>query len=273
MLDGGIVEDYMSRIKEFFKPKIRILWFVLAFLCLFYSLAVYMVGSGTFSFAIWLVGAAFWGICFLLAGKGRWASIPKTMRYVTYVVLAMLTVVFLTCQIAILSHFSDNGEKDLDYIIVLGAQVRSSGPSVIYRYRLEKAKDYMDNNSKTCCITTGAQGHNEPVSEGQGGADYLVKLGISADRIITETQSTDTVENIQSALDIINHKEGRMDNLRIGIVTNGFHVFRGVHIAQKLTDADVCGIAAYMQPQYIPNNMVRETFGILRDFFAGKLKL
>ena len=260
----------MSMIKELFTPGIRILWFALALLCLAYSVAVYMVGSGTFSFVIWLALAVFWGICFFFAGRGRWAAVPAAVRYVTYGVLTVMAIVFLICQIAILSHFFDKGEKNLDYVIVLGAQMRSSGPSVIYRYRLEKAKEYMDGNTDTICVTTGAQGNNEPVSEGQGGADYLVKLGIPEDRIRVEALSMDTEENIKNAFGIIELNEGSTSNLRIGIVTNGFHVFRGVHIAKKLTDAEVCGIAAYMQPQYIPNNMVRETFGILRDFFAGR---
>ena len=260
-------------IKELFTPGIRVLWLTLAFLCLAYSLAVYMVGSGTFSFAIWLTGAAFWAICFYFAGKGRWLAVPAVFRYAAYVILGIIAVVFTICQIAILSHFRDAGEKNLDYVIVLGAQMRPSGPSVIYRYRLEKAKEYLEANGEAKCITTGGRGKNEPVSEGEGGAEYLVSLGISESRIKAECQSEDTLENIQNALDIIEKTEGNTANLRIGIVTNGFHVFRGVHIARGLTDAEVCGIAAYMQPQYIPNNMVRETFGILRDFFSGRLKL
>ncbi len=256
-----------------FTPGIRILWFGLTVLCLLYAAMVYLVGSGTLSFMIWVVGAAFFSICFVFSGKGRWAAVPPAVRYISYAVIALCATVFLVCQIAMLSHFHDKGEKDLDYIIVLGAQMRSSGPSMIYQYRLEKAKEYLDDNLETKCITTGAQGSNEPVSEGQGGADYLVKLGVSEDRIEVENLSMDTEENIRNALDIIRQAEGSTENLRIGIVTNGFHVFRGIHIAQKLTDADVCGIAAYMQPQYIPNNMARETFGILRDFIAGRLKL
>ena len=129
----------------------------------------------------------------------------------------------------------------------------------------------MEENPSSRCITTGGQGVNEPVSEGQGGADYLVKLGVPEERITTETRSMDTEANIKNALEIIEAEAGKTEGLRIGIITNGFHVFRGTRIARKLTDAEVCGIAAYMQPQYIPNNMVRETFGILRDFFAGRL--
>ncbi len=260
-------------IKELFTPGIRILWLILALLCLAYSLMVYMVGSGTFSFAIWLVGAAFWGACFFFAGKERWRAVAPAIRYTIYVILTIAAVVFIVCQVAILSHFGDKGEKDLDYIIVLGAQMRADGPSVIYRYRLEKAKEYLEENGRTRCITTGGQGKNEPVSEGDGGAEYLVSLGIQNGRIEVENESMDTMANIRNALDIIKESEESTENLRIGIVTNGFHVFRGIHIAKGLTETEISGIAAYMQPQYIPNNLVRETFGILRDFFAGRLKL
>lgn len=266
----------------------RILWFVLMVLALAYALMVYMVGSGTFSFVIWLAGAAFFCACFFLAGNGRWPAVPKVVRQIAYVVIGVIAAVFVVCQIGILSHFSDKGEPDLDYIIVLGAQMRNDGPSVIYRYRLEKAREYLAANPDTICITTGGQGNNENISEGRGGADYLLSHGVDKSQLMSETMSRDTADNIRYALELIEEREEKRvdksnidfeknfmddrDNLRIGIVTNGFHVFRGIHIAKGLTDADVCGIAAYMQLQYIPNNMVRETFGIIRDFVAGRMK-
>ena len=151
--------------------------------------------------------------------------------------------------------------------------MRDSGPSVIYRYRLQKAGEYMQENPETICITTGGQGSNESVSEGEGGAEYLISLGVPDSRIMVEHESMTTPENLINALDMIEQENGSTEDLRIGIITNGFHVFRGVHIAKGLTDATVCGIAAYMQPQYIPNNMVRESFGIIRDFLAGGIKL
>lgn len=258
---------------KFFKPRIRILWLGLTVICLLYSAMVYMVGSGTFSFTIWLVGSAFFALCFYLAGKGRWKRVPKGLKCGAAAVITAVVAVFLVCFIAIFSHFFDEGEAGLDYIIVLGAQMRQSGPSVVYRYRLEKAESYLIENEDTVCITTGAQGSNEAISEGAGGRDYLIAKGIKADRIIAEEQSLDTDDNITNALAIIEEREGSTDGMRIGIVTNGFHVFRGVHIAQKLTTAEVYGIAAYMEPQYVPNNVVRECFGILRDLKNGLLEL
>lgn len=258
-------------IKRLFSPRIRVLWAILALVSFLYAVMVFLVGSGTFSFMIWLAGAVFFGLCFYLAGEGRWGKCPKAVRGISYILLGTGLSVFLICQICILSHFFDKGEPELDYVIVLGAQMRSTGPSVIYKYRLQKAKEYLDRNPDTICITTGGQGYNETVSEGEGGRDYLVSLGIYPDRILVENSSRDTAENVTNSMEIIRAQSVDENELKIGIITNGFHVFRGVHIARKVTSAEVSGIAAYMQFRFIPNNMVRECFGILRDFFAGRL--
>ena len=250
---------------------LRLLWLVPALICFIYAGIVYSVGSGTFSFVIWLAFTLFFWLCFFLSKKGRWQKVPVFLRGVTYAALSVGLVIFLLCQCAILSRFADKGEPDMDYIIVLGAQMRGDGPSVVYRYRLEKAKEYLDKNPGTICVATGGQGYNEPVSEGEGGARYLASLGVSESRIMAETSSVNTVQNIQNALDMIAEKAGDTKELKIGIVTNGFHVFRGVHIAKKLTGTSVCGLAARMEPLYVPNNMVREAFGIMKDLLTGKL--
>jgi uncharacterized SAM-binding protein YcdF (DUF218 family) len=243
----------------------RMIFLALMIICMIYSVSIYMVGSGTFSFVIWIVGAAFFGISFFLAGNGRWLKVPIALRALSYGLIALVLVALIICSVAMASHFGDKGEKDLDYIIVLGAQMRDYGPSIIFKYRLDAAYEYLSENPDTICIVSGGQGANESVSEGDGGKEYLVSRGIAPDRIIAETKAEDTNENIMYSLDIMRQAAGSDEQLKIGIVTNNFHVFRGVHLAKKLTDDDVCGIAANTVPWYLPNNMVRECFGILRD--------
>ncbi len=257
--------------KKISRRGISLLWLVLGVLCFLYAVMVFLVRSGTLSFVIWLFGAAFFALCFWLSLNGRWGRVPVLVRRISYIVIGFVVIVFGVCQIAILSHFFDKGEEHLDYVIVLGAQMRSSGPSVIYKYRLQKAKEYLEENENTICITTGGMGANENISEGEGGRDYLLSLGVPAERVIAETASMDTEANISNAMKLIRERGEDEENLKIGIVTNGFHVFRGVHLAKKITKSDVSGIAAYMQFRFIPNNMVRECFGILRDLFRGKL--
>ncbi len=246
------------------KP-IRYIFLILMLACLIYSVSIYMVGSGTFSFLIWIAGAAFFALAFFFSGKGRWLKVPKLFRGISYGLIALVLMALIICMTLMISHFGDKGEKDLDYIIVLGAQMRDNGPSIIFRYRLDEACRYLSENPDTICIVSGGKGANESVSEGDGGKEYLVSKGIAPDGIIAETKAIDTNENIAYSLDIIKQTEGTDRQLKIGIVTNNFHVFRGVHIAKKLTDDEVCGIAAYTVPWYLPNNMVRECFGIIRD--------
>ena len=246
----------------------RLMRYMLAafvFICLVYSVSIYMVGSGTFSFAIWLAGAAIFGLAFFLTGKGRWLKVPIALRTISYVLIALAMTVLVICTIAMASHFWDKGEKDLDYIVVLGAQMRDNGPSIIFKYRLDAAYTYLSENPDTICIVSGGRGANESVSEGDGGKEYLISRGIDPERIIAEPKAMDTNENIQYSIDIMKQAAGADKQLKVGIVTNNFHVFRGVHLAKKLTDDEICGIAAYTVPWYLPNNMVRECFGIIRD--------
>ena len=239
----------------------RKLYAILAILSLLYSVAVYMVGSGTFSFIIWIFAAIFFGFLYIMEKKSLWLKVPKTLRYAFRIIVAIGFAVFIICQGCILTQFFSKGEPEADYIIVLGAQMRDWGPSVVYKARLDSAIEYLNDNPDTKVIVTGGQGANESASEGEGGKTYLLEQGIAEDRIIVESESLDTNQNISNALNLV---EVTAD-MKIGIVTNNFHVFRGVMIAKRYTDANVTGIAAFTEYQYLPNNMVRETFGILKD--------
>ncbi len=243
----------------------RMIFVVFMLICLVYSVSIYMVGSGTFSFLIWIAGAIFFWLAFFFSGKGRWLKVPGVIRRTSYCLIIAAIVIIIICFAAMISHFRDKGSKNLDYIVVLGAQMRDYGPSIIFQYRLDAAYDYLSENPDTMCIVSGGQGVNESVTEGDGGKEYLVSRGIAPERIIAETKAIDTNENIRYSLDIMKQSAASDAQLKIGIVTNNFHVFRGVHLAKKLTDDEVCGIAAYTVPWYLPNNMFRECFGIIRD--------
>ncbi len=248
---------------------IRIIFLALMLACIIYTVIIYNVGSGTFSFIIWLVGAAFFGAAYFFAGNGRWQRVPIALRGTMYGIIILAIIVMMICMGAMLKHFKDKGDPGLDYIVVLGAQMRNNDPSVVFKYRLDAAYEYLVENPETICIVSGGKGRNETVSEGDGGKQYLVSKGIASERIIAETQAMDTVENVVNSFEIIN-RSVNADEIKIGIVTNNYHVFHGVHLAMNLTSNDVCGIAAYTIPLYLPNNMVRECFGILRDFTKMK---
>ncbi len=244
---------------------IRAVLLILVALCIVYSVSIYFVASGTLSFTIWLMGAAFFGCIYYLSGGDRWKHIPKFCRVLMVLTVTVCLTVFIVCEAMMVRHFNDRGEDSLDYIIVLGAYILPSGPSVLYRNRLDTAYDYLMDNPDTVCIVTGEKGRNEVISEGEGGKNYLTAKGIPAERVIAETKAKDTPENIRYSYEIIDSRRTGEEMLRIGIVTNNFHVFRGVHLAMAHGEDKICGIAAKVPAYYLPNNMTREFMGVLRD--------
>jgi uncharacterized SAM-binding protein YcdF (DUF218 family) len=157
-------------------------------------------------------------------------------------------------------------DPGMDYIIVLGAQVKEDGPSVVLKYRLDAAYDYMTENPDTMCIVSGGQGVNEPFSEAEGMKEYLLKNGIDRSRIILEDKSTSTAENFKYSKVLLKQPYDS-----VGIVTNNFHMFRAIHIAKAQGLKNVCGIAAPSNTIYLPNNVLRECLGILKDWMCLKM--
>ncbi len=243
-----------------------ILCAVAALCCFAYCAIVFMIKSGSKFYLVWAAG----GVCFVILACvlyfGIWDGIPLVFRKIFLAVLFVGITLFVIVEGCIISRFRDRGKDNLDYIIVLGAQMKPAGPSAVLRFRLDAAYDYLVENENTICIVSGGQGSNEPCSEAEGMYQYLTDKGITPERIIMEDQSTDTSENIEYSMALI----GRND-VSVGVVTNNFHVFRGVHLAKAAGFQDVCGIAARSNVYFQLNNMVREFFGIMKDLVCGNL--
>ena len=60
-------------------------------------------------------------------------------------------------------------------------------------------------------------------------------------------------------------------NDSVGIVSNNFHVFRAVGIAKKQGIVHAEGVAADTHWFYLPNNMFREFFGVVKDTLKGNM--
>ena len=239
---------------------------IIGIACALYGMTVMMVGSGSKFFLFWYVLAATLAFIGWALASGSWSNFPVVARRIIQVGGGLFCAFLIVTQIMVAKEFNDRGEPDLDYLIVLGAQVRPSGLSVALKSRLDAAYDYLIENESTTCIVSGGQGPNEPMTEVDAMASYLIERGLDPDRIIRENQSTNTSENIRNSMSFINPA-----NDHVAIVTNDYHLFRGMAIARKQGIAHVSGIAAGATPWYLPNNMARESFGLAKDFVLGNL--
>ena len=223
------------------KKKITFLIFtVLTVLCVVYSGMVLATCSGSSFFIVWIGQALHIFLFGYSIWKSFWKKVPRLVKGICIAVVAVGFTAFFIVEGCIISQMHEKGEAGLDYIIVLGAQVRESGPSAALKYRLDEAVEYLEDNPKTICIVSGGQGANEPYSEAEGMAQYL------------KDKSLNTEQNMEYSKALIK------DGASVGIITNDFHLFRAKQIARKYGLDNVCGIAAKSTPVYLPNNMLRE---------------
>ena len=76
-------------------------------------------------------------------------------------------------------------------------------------------------------------------------ADYLKEHGIDEQRILEEPDSKTTEENIVNSKKLISD-----DDASVGVITNNFHMFRALQIADKYGLDNAQGIAAGSPPEH-----------------------
>lgn len=146
-------------------------------------------------------------------------------------------------------------------IVLLGAQVLDKDRmSLALACRVDAAFDYLSANPQARCIVTGGQGWDEPVTEASVEKYFLVKMGISQDRIYEEDKSKSTKENLLFSQEII--KQEGLGN-SIAVVTQEFHLFRSMKLAESL-GYRVYGVPAKSDVLLFPAFYGRELFSLTK---------
>ncbi|MBQ7839747.1 MAG: YdcF family protein [Lachnospiraceae bacterium] len=249
--------------------KMMLVCYALAVLCILYCVGVILTkAAGTKFFLIWLVMAVILGLVGYGFGKGIFWQWPFGVRAFLGTVVCCGLVFFFFVESLILSRSDSKGEDGLAYIIVLGAQMKENGPSIALARRLDCAAAYLEKNPDSLCIVSGGQGSNEPVSEALGMYEYLVKKGILPERIIMEDQSYSTRQNLMNSRALVPPSV-----VKVGIVTNNFHVYRSVQLAKSQGFPEAVGMGSGSGYYFLPNNLLREFFGVMKDWMFGNMEL
>lgn len=245
---------------------------VLAIICMLYFILVYhYAGLASLFHLFWAALAVFFAsvsvvLCYM---KKRGLHMPAGVKTSVKLLLLCMGILFFILEWHILAGAWHTPDGDAKYMIVLGCQVRGRTPSKMLRHRLDKAAAYLKEHEDCQVIVSGGQGRGEDIPEALAMQRYLMEKGIVKERIIMEDTSTSTAENIRFCIAVMQERGITLTEEKVLVVSNGFHVSRGVGIAKKQGIARAEALAADTDLIMIPTYYVREALALAKDLLAG----
>ena len=240
-----------------------------AFLAVFAFVLKYCLPGYSFSalVCICLIGIILFYTLMPLVGQKLPGFAKWTTRIFTGILAVGLLVVGITEAIIIKASFGSPKEQ-VEYMVVLGAKVRVTGPSASLWDRIYAAADYLGEHPDTIAIVSGGQGSDEPITEAECMYHELVNLGIAPERIWIEDEATSTWENLNFALNLIEEKTGQRPG-KLGVLSSEYHLFRASLFAEAC-HVDFVGIPAKTSRlSQAVNHFMREVAGVWHYLLLG----
>lgn len=242
---------------------------IIGILCLVYFVMYIALVDLTNLFTFfWLIA----GIgCIVLRGLLRYTernevTIPAAVRWTAGILFGAAVLVFLVVEIIIIRYGAAAPSAGADYVLVLGCQVKGTNPTYALAKRLDAAYDYLMDNPDSLVILSGGQGPGEDITEAHAMAEYLKKKGFPESRMLLEDKSQNTDENIRYSMELMESPDRT-----VVLVTNHFHVFRGVGVAKKQGLTNVEGLGASAKWYTVPNQYMREGFAVIKYKLWGQI--
>lgn len=147
-----------------------------------------------------------------------------------------------------------------NYLIVLGAGVNGTTPSLTLKERLEAALGYLESHPDAVAVVSGGKGTGEDITEAQCMFNYLTAAGIHPDRVWMEDQAVNTIQNLTYSLNLIEERTGTCPGTA-AVVSSEYHLYRADLFAQRL------GLSAELVPAKTSYPLLRLNY-FLREVFA-----
>lgn len=150
--------------------------------------------------------------------------IPLLLRNGILVFLAAaLVIVIFPLSVNMAKYANYKKDEGAPTVVVLGCKVNGTQPSKYLYDRCKKAYEYLEENTDAVAVLSGGQGSDEGISEAECMRNVLVEMGIDESRLYQENKSTNTRENLEFSLAVIEENNLSKDVL---VVTNEFHEYR-----------------------------------------------
>ena len=188
-------------------------------------------------------------------------------RILTVCVCIGMVIATVTGCFIIHAAFGDTA-TDCDYIVVLGAGVNGTVPSLSLRERINAAFDYLTAHPDAVAVVSGGKGSGEHITEAQCIFNELTNMGIDATRVWMEDQATSTFENLKFSMALIEERTGSRPDV-IGIVSSEYHLFRAGLFAgaQKVDSVGIPATTTW--PHLRINYFIREIIAVWHYIVFG----
>ncbi len=208
-----------------------------------FSEAVLILAAGILTFALVgysTIGLVLFGIAVIVGifhilnrYKVNNPKRAKGMKIFLCSLISLALAVLIVIEIPIISAARTDKEPEAPYLIVLGAGVNGTRPSLSLLNRLDAALWYLEAYPEAKTIVSGGQGPGEDITEAECMRRWLEDKGIAAQRIIMEDMATSTQENIKHSLELI-EKDGGDPQGKVAIVSSEYHLYRAKYMAKAL---------------------------------------
>ena len=199
----------------------------------------------------------------------RWARRSRAGKWCLRIFTAgcLTVMVLLAClegQI-LMTGMRDMSAIQADAVVILGAGVNGTQPSLSLWTRLEAALDYLEENPDIPVVLTGGQGYGEEITEAQCMYHYLTARGIDPRRLILEEAATNTAENFAFSRPLLEEAGINPAEDLVAVVTNDFHIYRAGLLAARQDYDYAFGIPARLPWLHLEiNYYVREAFALVK---------
>ena len=191
----------------------------------------------------------------------------KLLKNIRTILCILVCIEFILVSFIGIYGQRDNINYDEDAVIVLGAGIRGDKVTIPLKLRLDKAVQYHKQNPDALIVVTGGKGFQETISEAEAMEQYLIARGVNADVIIKEEKATSTSENMRFSKQITDTYFE--DEYKTVVITNNFHIYRGVYIAKLEGFSNVTHMHAGLQWYNIMPCYIRESLAVLKMWVLG----
>lgn len=154
----------------------------------------------------------------------------RAFKYLLFASVCLLAAWVAWISWSIYTFSLTSSQESADSAIVLGAAVWDGEPSPVFEERIKHGINLYHSGQVDYLIFTGGVGDGDSIAESEVGKVYAVKKGVPKEKILIETESRITFENLLAACKLMQ----KMNLQTALIVSDPLHMRRAMRMAEDI---------------------------------------